>query len=384
MPASAGLTNYDPGSGGRELGGDERNLKMKIEKICLYRMRVPLKQPYKIATAVMKDFDMTIVVIRTGGKEGIGEAMAGVPGYFWETPEETWNFALSRSPALLGQESGAARGHLLSFKQKHPCAVTPFLSALETAAGSPVLAPPSRRQEVPLVGILQAADRVGAEKEVSEFLAAGYDTLKIKVGFDPLQDLAKVKAAQEAIQGRALIRIDANQGYGFSQAETFVRGLDPQGIEFFEQPLKEGEWEAMAALSKFSSVPLGLDESIYGMESVEKARSLQCCRFVKFKLMKVASAEILAQNIKKCEEYGFGVVLGNGAAGEINCYLEALAAARTTGRAGEMNGFFKQVDSILSSPIPASGAKILLDPSYSPVLDPGKISRYAVAQAVFE
>jgi L-alanine-DL-glutamate epimerase-like enolase superfamily enzyme len=357
---------------------------MKIEKISLYRMRMPLKLPYKIATAEMKDFDMTIVVIRAGAKEGIGEAMAGVPGYFWETPDETWDLALSQSPAVLGLDTEKAKSHLLSFKTKHPCAITPFLSAIEMAGGSPIHSPPARTQEVPLVGILQAADQAGAEKEVSEFLAAGYDTIKIKVGFDPLKDLAKVKMAQEAILGKALIRIDANQGYGFPQAETFVRGVNPEGIEFFEQPLKENEWEAMAALAKISPVPLGLDESIYGMESVEKARRLQCCRFVKFKLMKVASAEILAENIKKCEEYGFGVVLGNGAAGEINCYLEALAASRTTKRAGEMNGFFKQTESILAAPIKSSGAKILLEPGYSLALNPEGVDRHAVARAVFE
>jgi L-alanine-DL-glutamate epimerase-like enolase superfamily enzyme len=357
---------------------------MKIEKISLYRMRVPLKQPYKIATAEMKDFDMTIVAIQGGGKEGIGEAMAGVPGYFWETPDETWNFALAQSPAVVGLETEKAKARLLSFKQKNPCAITPFLSAIEMATGSAILAPPAQAQEVPLVGILQDADQAGIEKEVAEFLAVGYDTIKIKVGFDPRKDLAKVRMAQEAIQGRALIRIDANQGYRFPQAEIFVRGVNPQGIEFFEQPLKEGEWDAMAALSKFSPVPLGLDESIYGMESVEKARSLQCCRFVKFKLMKVASAEILAQYIKKCEEYGFGVVLGNGAAGEINCYLEALIASRTTARAGEMNGFFKQTASLLAAPIKTSGGKILLEPGGAPSLDPLKISRYAVSQAVFE
>ncbi len=357
---------------------------MKIEKINLYRMRVPLKQPYKIATAEMKNFDMTIVSIRTGGKEGIGEAMAGVPGYFWETPDETWDFALAQSPAVLGLDAQKAKDHLLSFKKKHPCAVTPFLSAIEMSAGSPILSPPARTQEVPLVGILQAADKAGTEKEIADFLAAGYDTIKIKVGFDPQKDLLKVKMAQNAIQGKALIRIDANQGYQFPQAEIFVRGIDPQGIEFFEQPLKENEWEAMAALSKFSPIPLGLDESIYGMESVEKARSLKCCRFVKFKLMKVASAEILAENIRKCEEYGFGVVLGNGAAGEINCYLEAWVASRTTTRAGEMNGFFKQTDSILTAPIKTSGGKILLEPRGAPSLDPLKISRYAVSQAVFE
>ena len=82
---------------------------MMIEKINLYRIRVPLKRPYKIATAEMKAFDMTVVVIRAGGHDGIGEAMAGVPGYFWETADEVWNFAREKSPLILGLNEEKAK-----------------------------------------------------------------------------------------------------------------------------------------------------------------------------------------------------------------------------------------------------------------------------------
>ena len=263
-------------------------------------------------------------------------------------------------------------------KKKNPCAITPSFLAWKPWEQFP-LSPPSRTRSF---SGNPPGDRPGGNKRIGEFLATGYDTIKIKVGFDPEKDLAKVKMAQEAIQGKARIRIDANQGYQFPQAEKFVREIDPQGIEFFEQPLKENEWEAMAELSKISRVPLGLDESIYGMESVEKARKLQCCRFVKFKLMKIASAEILAQNIKKCEEYGFGVVLGNGATGEINCYLEALVAGNRDA-AGEMNGFLKQTESVLVKALRTEGGNIRLAPDFKLQLDEAKVEKFAIDQKVF-
>ena len=59
------------------------------------------------------------------------------------------------------------------------------------------------------------------------------------------EDIRKVRMAQEAIQGKALIRLDANQGYTLPQAKKFVQNIDPRGIEFLEQPFKENEWEAM-------------------------------------------------------------------------------------------------------------------------------------------
>jgi L-Ala-D/L-Glu epimerase len=359
---------------------EKKGKQNEDRKIDICRLRVPLKKPYKIATAEMKYFDMTLVAVQVEGREGLGEAMAGIEGYFWETPDEVWALAKSTAPNLVKLEFHAAYCHLNRFIEKNPCAVTPFITSLEMASLAPTLSSPPQNYEVPMVGILQASDKTGIEKEVRTFLDAGYDTIKIKVGFDPKKDIAQVKMAQDCIQGKALIRVDANQGYQFSQAKEFVLGIDPQGIEFFEQPFKESEWEAMIELAKISPIPLGLDESIYGMESVEKARRLKCCRFVKFKLMKISSAETLAANIKKCQEYGFGVVLGNGAAGEINCYLEALVASRTINQAGEMNGFLKQTESILVQPLKTSGGKILLDPKFTLKLDEKKVSRFTIEQ----
>ena len=105
-----------------------------------------------------------------------------------------------------------------------------------------------------MVGILQATENGEIQKEVKEFIAQGYDTIKIKVGFDVDNDIRKVGLAQEMIQGKATIRADANQGYTLSEAKRFVQNIDPQGIEFLEQPFKENEWEAMGELARISQV----------------------------------------------------------------------------------------------------------------------------------
>ena len=356
---------------------------MVIEKVCLYRLKVPLKQPYKIASAEMKAFDCTLVVLHSAGQEGIGEAMSGVAGYFWETPDGVWNFAREKGKKLLGKKLPEAHGYISFFKIEQPCAATPFLSAVEVLSRRPALKPPSREAAVPMVGILQAVDPAGIEQEIKIFISTGYDTLKVKVGFDPDRDIERVSITQKVLQGKALIRVDANQGYTLPQAKKFVQNVDPQGIEFLEQPFPEKEWEAMAELSKISPIPLGLDESIYGMKSVKKARQLKCARFVKFKLMKIGSAEDLVENIEKSREYGFEVILGNGAAGEINCYHEALVAARTATRVGEMNGFLKQKESILRESLKTDGAKILLRPDFSLKLNEQKVEKYAIDRMIF-
>jgi L-alanine-DL-glutamate epimerase-like enolase superfamily enzyme len=351
---------------------------MKIEKINLYRLKIPLKQPYKIATAEMKAFDCTIVSLHSRGHEGLGEAMADVQGYFWETADQVWQFAKDQGPKILGLPAEKARESISRHAKEMPCAVTPFLTALEMLNSKSLLAPPSTMLSVPMLGILQATDREGISREIEEFIAQGYDTIKIKVGFEVDKDIERVKIAQKIIRGRAHLRADANQGYTLPQARRFVQSIDPQGIEFLEQPFKEKDWDAMVELARISPLPLGLDESIYGMDSVEKAKKLGCARFVKFKIMKMGSAEALAQAIETSRQMGFGIILGNGAAGEISCYQEALVAGRMSIRAGEMNGFLKQKESILAQGLKTAGGKILLGPDYRLRLDPRKADQFSV------
>lgn len=357
---------------------------MKIEKIELYRLKIPLKQPYKIATAEMKAFDCAIVSLHSQRREALGEAMADVQGYFWETADQVWQFAKDQGPKILGLPVEKARESISRHAKEMPCSVTPFLTALEMLNPKSLLAPPPQLLSVPMLAILQATDPEGIRMEIGDFISRGYGTLKIKVGFDVDGDIERVKLAQAMIRGRAHLRADANQGYNFLHAKKFVQSIDPHGIEFLEQPFKENDWDSMVELSKVSPLPLGLDESIYGMDSVEKAKKLGCARFVKFKIMKMGSAQALVQAIETSRQMGFGIILGNGAAGEVSCYQEALVAGRMSIHAGEMNGFLKQKESILAEGLKIAGGKILLAPDYRLRLDPLKVDQFSVDRLILE
>jgi len=309
--------------------------------------------------------------------------MAAIQGYFWETPEEVWRFAREQGPKIVGRPLPQAHRYIAGFTKSQPCATTPFLTAMEVLSKNPILTPPSEKQFIPLVGTLQATERADIEKEVEELIAQGYGVIKIKVGFHVEKDAAKARIAQEAVQERALIRLDANLGYTLPQAQKLVQNINPRGIEFLEQPFKENEWEAMVDLARTSPVPLGLDESIYAMEAVEKAGWLQCARFVKFKIMKMGSGEGLARAIEAAQKYGLKVILGNGAAGEISCYHESLVAGKMISRAGEMNGFLKQKESILAEGLETQGGKIIVEPGFSLKLDRQKIDRFAIDRLSF-
>src|SRR5207248_7847714 len=144
---------------------------------------------------------------------------------------------------------------------------TAFGTALEMLTGSHLLKLPADIA-VPLVGLLNAKDEASMHSEFEHLLAAGYRTIKVKVGFDIDADIELEKTFQKVVNGRATIRLDANQAFSAEEGVRFVNALDPAGIELFEQPSAAGDWDSHLAVRHVTQVPLMLDESIYDLADI--------------------------------------------------------------------------------------------------------------------
>jgi L-alanine-DL-glutamate epimerase-like enolase superfamily enzyme len=298
-------------------------------------------------------------------------------GYTEEEIDDCWRVARAIAEELAGRDARAAHPRLAALAATHPFTAAAFGTALEMIEGSPLLEVPHARP-VPLVGLLDAKNEEAMAAEADRLISQGYRTLKFKVGFDPAADAARVKLAQRAVRGRAGIRIDANQGYTAGQAIAFVRALDPQGIELFEQPCPAGDWDSHLAVARAAGVPLMLDESIYAMADIEKAAALKCAAYVKVKLMKLVTLAALTRAIERIRELGMKPVLGNGVACDLGCWLEALVAARCIDNAGEMNGFLKARSPLLARPLVFRDGALQLEAGYVPRLDPESVARHCV------
>ena len=102
---------------------------------------------------------------------------------------------------------------------------------------------------MPILGLLQGDGESELADAFARLLADGYRTVKVKVGFDVASDVAHVALIQRVVAGRAAIRVDANQGYDATAASAFIAGVDPAGIELFEQPCAAGDWVAHRAVA---------------------------------------------------------------------------------------------------------------------------------------
>jgi len=352
---------------------------MRIAEIHLHRIELPLTRPYKVSSKEILVFDPLVAEIRDiDGRSGWGEALIS-KGYGIETAEGGWAFCNSRAEAMVGLSVTEAKRLLMRDIEQQPQATSLLFTALEMLEGSPLLQVAAETR-VPLLEPVHAFTLEEIPAEVEHLLEQGFRTLKVKVGFDPEADLARVAAIQAAVAGRAALRLDANQGFTREQGCRFASALDPAGIQLFEQPCAMEDWAANAAVAAVSRVPVMLDESIYSIADIERAATIPGVGFVKLKLKKLGSLERLEEGLKRIRAFGMNPVLGDGVATEIGCWLEGCVARTTVTNAGEMNGWLKPSARLFADPLPIVDGAMVLRPGPMPAVDPATLSAHTREQ----
>jgi len=348
---------------------------MLIDTVTLYRFSLPLIEPYKLAMGVVEAFDTVLAVIEDAAGTGFGEATI-LTGYTDETIDGCWRVARGLGKRIAGMEAAEAKQLIEAEHAGHPFTATALTTAVEMLEGHPLLdvAEPT---SVPLLAIINAMDEDAIAGEIETRLEDGYSTLKVKVGFDAETDARRVRFIQDRVGGRALIRLDGNQGYGVADALGFVKALRPDGIELFEQPCPAGDWDSAVAVAEAAEVPMMLDESIYGPADIDRAADRGAASYIKLKLMKAGGLEALARGLGQIRERGMTPVLGNGVASDAGCWMEGCAARGLIDNAGEMNGFLKPRAGLFAKPIVVEGGAMVLDPATPKLKDPDMLATLA-------
>ena len=153
--------------------------------------------------------------------------------------------------------------------------------------------------------------------------ATPFGVLKMKIGIDPAEDLARVRAVADAVRGRAVLQVDGNTGYDVAQAIPTLTAMEATGaLGAIEQPV--ARLADMAELARRLATPIMADESIYGpADAIDVVRQ----RAASIALMKIA------------KHGGIGPVRRIGAIFEsaglqlsVALYYDLIAAAANTGK----------------------------------------------------
>jgi len=354
----------------------------KIARLVLRRLKLPLIRPYRLSYRTFQEFEPYLIEIEDeDGRTGFADAHIS-PGSSSETREGGWAFALARIDAILGLDTGEAKETILARFEESKVAATALVAAIEVLEDNPHLDIPEA-VELPLLTPINALDEAAIGPEVESWLAQGFGTFKVKVGKDVAADLARLKAIQKVIAGRATIRLDANRAYSREQGIAFASAIDPEGVELFEQPCHADDWEANAAVAAASTVPLMLDEPICTLADIKRAGTLANVRYCKLKLKRFGGLDRLKEGLLAVRANGMEAVLGDGLGSEIHNWLEACVARTTIRNAGEFNGFIKPHERLLAPPMPFEHGSIMLPAGYRPALDRAAIDRFTTERRDF-
>lgn len=287
------------------------------------RRSLPLKRPYVLSFVTLERFETVLLRLHLDTDVVLLGEVVPLPGYASETVEDVVKTVEAWLPKFSGQELGSLRQTVAN-----QLALAPFASSLVLSAIDSQLLPSLDQREfaslnVPLV-YPTASTKPELEQLVEQAIAAGYSTIKVKVGESLEHDLQALPRLKRAIAPNTRVRFDANQGYTVAEAHSFLSALDthlPDQTELVEQPLPPDAWNDMAQLCGNTAIPLMLDESIYTVEDVDRAAAVGC-RWVKLKLCKQGGAQEIVQQASYAKQLGLNVVIGNGVATDVSNLLE--------------------------------------------------------------
>lgn len=102
----------------------------------------------------------------------------------------------------------------------------------------------------------------GMMEEIKTYVDSGFATIKVKVGFSPLQDSIIVNDIANAIGRDARLAVDANAKWDLQDAVRFCAGLEDKDIAFLEEPFPVTNLNDFQELKKKTSIPLATGEGI--------------------------------------------------------------------------------------------------------------------------
>jgi o-succinylbenzoate synthase len=262
---------------------------VRIEKVELRRLRLPLVRPFETSFGRVDDRTFLLVTVHGGGAAGWGECVAdAAPFYSAETAATAWHVLTEfLVPALAGADlpSAEAAWDRMMRVRGHQMAK----AAIEMAAWDLE----ARQRGVPLwrllggdgrpvaagvsIGIQPSLDAL--EARVDAELADGYRRVKIKIkpGWD-LEPARRLRARHPALA----LMVDANAAYTLADA-GHLAGLDDLSLMMIEQPLEYDDVGKHAALASRLATPVCLDESIHSVGIAEDALDRAACRIINIK-----------------------------------------------------------------------------------------------------
>jgi len=129
---------------------------------------------------------------------------------------------------------------------------------------------------IPINGLIWMGSEDFMKQQIKAKIEAGFSCIKMKIGaidFDTEMKLLK-SIRQEFSVSDIELRVDANGAFSKEEALLKLQELSKLQLHSIEQPIKQGQIEAMAKLCAETPLPIALDEELIGVFDAEKKAEL--------------------------------------------------------------------------------------------------------------
>jgi len=129
---------------------------------------------------------------------------------------------------------------------------------------------------LPINGLIWMGEEAFMKEQISEKIAAGFTTIKMKIGaIDFETELKLLQSIRDRFSKEEItLRVDANGAFAPSEALGKLESLKRLDIHSIEQPIRQGNWEEMHELCRKTPVPIALDEELIGVNNRQDKEAL--------------------------------------------------------------------------------------------------------------
>ncbi|WP_199182357.1 enolase C-terminal domain-like protein [Cryobacterium sp. Y11] len=297
-----------------------RTMSSRVARLIVHTVDVPLVRPF--VTAIRRADAIQAVLVEavdSDGRSGWGEAAAS-----WRVTGES---PASIAAAAAGPLSAAVQGRTL----EQPAALSAELAgsilhntAARAGVDSALYDLAAQQADLPLSEFLGGAtapvvtdmtlSAAGIDELVeraSAHVAAGFGTLKIKVGAGQ-NDHEALLAIRAAVGPAIALRVDANQGWSPEQAVDIIRGWEDAGLglEFVEQPVAARALTDLVFVTSRVDTPVLADESVWTTSDLVEILSRGAADLINIKLAKTAGFTEAIRLAALAGDNGVGVLVG--------------------------------------------------------------------------
>ena len=279
-------------------------MSLRITSITARPLRVPLIEPFVIASGTMSEtraLEIAVTLEGVGGQRatGIGEAATLAP-----VTRESDDAILAQLPRACALAVGRSIDGIREASAVLDIAAARmpvFRAALEAAVADAI----GQLADAPVAALIDeraAPDGFALRTDITlpitrdpehavrlalAYAARGFDRFKVKVGIDRESDVRALHAVLGAVSG-ARVRIDANGGYTSEDALALLDALlaDRARVECFEQPCGKTDLAGMAEVTAHGGVPVVADESVSTDEDLDALLEARAANGVNLKLVK--------------------------------------------------------------------------------------------------